>query len=167
MAACTSGNSTCYDEPDWQGPGPIKATFLSHAIDEVDAAVPTFVSDAPGVLFGWSRGAFAARDILYASLSDKSPPEVQKLAHRFRGLVLMAAQVTPDPKKLRAAGIERVVMAAGDYDGARGTMETAVKLLRKAGFEARYVSLGKIPHEWPPDFEARMQEPIAWAAGGS
>jgi hypothetical protein len=78
----------------------------------------------------------------------------------------MAAQVVPDPKKLRAVGIERIVMAAGDYDGASGTMETAVKMLRKAGFEARYVSLGKIPHVWPEDFEARMQEPIAWAAGG-
>jgi len=29
----------------------------------------------------------------------------------------------------------------------------------------RYVSLGNIGHAWPKDFETRMREPIAWAAG--
>ncbi len=43
-------------------------------------------------------------------------------------------------------------------------MVSAVEGLRAGGFEARFVSLGKIGHVWPVDFEARMREPIAWAA---
>jgi predicted esterase len=157
---CPSGNSTCAGEPDWHGSGPEKAAFLENALTKVQTSVPAFIDDQPGVLIGWSRGAFAARDILYASLSD---PKLSPLAKRFRGLVLMAASVTPDISKLQRAGITRVVMAAGDYDGAKRTMELAVATLRAAGLEARYVSLGKIAHVWPNDFEARMREPIAWA----
>lgn len=160
---CPSGNSTCYGEPDWHGPGPQKAAFLEQALRKVEASVSTFVNDEPGVLIGWSRGAFAARDILYASLEDE-----QSFPHakRFRGLVLMAAAVKPDVTKLQQVGIKRVVMAAGDYDGSKSVMLSAVAALRAGGIEARYVSFGKIAHVWPNDFEARMREPIAWAGQG-
>ncbi|HRI69479.1 MAG TPA: hypothetical protein PK156_34850 [Polyangium sp.] len=157
---CPSGNSTCAGEPDWHGPGPEKAGFLENALRKVEARVPTFVDEESGVLIGWSRGAFAARDILYAALDD---PQSFPHAKRFRGLVLMAAAVKPDPSKLRRAGIMRVVMAAGDYDGAKSTMVSAANVLRAGGLEVRYVSLGKIAHVWPNDFETLMREPIAWA----
>jgi hypothetical protein len=157
---CPSGNSTCAGEPDWHGPGPEKAAFLENALRKVESSLPNFVDEQPGVLIGWSRGAFAARDILYAGIDDvQSFP----LAKRFRGLVLMAAAMTPEPSKLQRAGITRVVMAAGDYDGAKSVMVSAVAALRAGGIEVRYVSLGKIAHVWPNDFEARMREPIAWA----
>jgi len=159
---CPSGNSTCYGEPDWHGPGPEKAAFLERALAKVEAQIPSFLDERPGVLVGWSRGAFAARDILEASLTDaKSAP----LAKRFRGLVLLAAHVTPKLSTLTKVGITRVVMAAGDQDGARPTMVAAVDTLRAGGLEVRYVSLGNIGHAWPKDFETRMREPIAWAAG--
>ena len=159
---CPSGNSTCYGEPDWNGPAAAKASFLERAIDRVEAAIPSFVDERPGVLVGWSRGAFAARDILYASASD---PKFAALSQRFRGLVLIAAMVKPDPKALQSAGITRVVLAAGDYDMSLPIMLADVPKLKKAGLEARFVSLGKIGHVWPPDFDARMREPIDWAAG--
>lgn len=152
---CPSGNSTCYGEPDWYGTGEAKAAFLASALTKVEARVPTFLEEGNGVLIGWSRGAYAARDILYS--------ENPAVMHRFRGLVLMAAAVTPDPAKLKKAGIHRVVMAAGDLDGSQPTMTAAVTKLKAAGLEARWVSFGKIPHVWPQDFEARMREPIAWA----
>lgn len=158
---CPSGNSTCAGEPDWYGPGSEKAAFLQNALTKVEASVPMFIDEQPGVLIGWSRGAFAARDILYASLTDA---KLSPLAKRFRGLVLLAADVKPDVSKLKSAGITRVVMAAGDFDGSKRTMVPAVAALRAGGMEARYVSLGKIGHVWPNDFEARMREPIAWAA---
>lgn len=153
---CPSGNSTCYGEPDWHGSGSEKAAFLASALVKVESKVPRYLEEGNGVLIGWSRGAFAARDILYT----ESPSFVR----RFRGLVLIAAQVTPDVARLKKVGIERVVMAAGDYDGARPTMEAAVTKLRAGGIETRWVSLGKIGHAWPADFESRMREPIAWAA---
>lgn len=159
---CPSGNSTCYGEPDWHGPGPVKAAFLLRALDKVEERIPALMSDRPGVLIGWSRGAFAARDILDAI---PGAPQFASLAGRFSGLVLLAAAVRPDIKKLRAVGVARVVMAAGDSDGARPVMKAAAAALREGGLEARYVSLGRIGHVWPEDFEARMREPIAWAAG--
>jgi predicted esterase len=161
---CPSGNSTCYGEPDWSGAGPVKAAFLERAIAKVQDAIPSFVDDRRGVLFGWSRGAYAARDILYAAANGKDA-KIADLGQRFRGLVLVAAQVTPDVAKLKAVGITRVVMAAGDLDMSAPTMTAAVKTLKKHGMEARWVSLGKIGHVWPDDFDARMREPIAWAAG--
>ncbi|MBL8718519.1 MAG: hypothetical protein JNL79_21240 [Myxococcales bacterium] len=150
---CPSGNSTCAGEPDWYGPPKEKAAFLSHAIDLTESAVPAFVAPRPGVLVGWSRGAFAAKDVL----------QTRALPGRFRGLVLVAAAVGLDLKLLRELGIRRLVMAAGDWDGARGSMVATVAAAKAAGLEARWVSLGKIGHTWPPDFEARMREPIAWA----
>jgi predicted esterase len=160
---CPAGNATCYGAPDWSGTGPTKAAHLERALGEVEAAVAPFLDARPGVLIGWSRGAFAARDILYTATSDKAHAG---LATRFRGLVLLAAHVTPDASRLRAAGITRVVMAAGDYDGARPTMTAAVATLARAGIAARYVSLGKIGHVWPEDFDGRMGAAITWAAGG-
>lgn len=157
---CPSGNSTCYGEPDWHGTGSEKAAFLLSALQKVETSIPAFVDEQPGVLIGWSRGAFAARDILYTSLEDA---QWSSLAKRFRGLVLMAAAVKPDVSKLKRAGIRRVVMAAGDYDGSKSTMVSAVAALRAGGIEARYVSLGSIGHVWPNDFEKRMRGPIAWA----
>jgi predicted esterase len=161
---CPSGNSTCYGEPDWYGNGTTKGAFLERAISKVQDTIPTFVDDRRGVLFGWSRGAYAARDIVYAAASGKDP-KLAELGQRFRGLVLVAAQVTPDVEKLRAFGITRVVMAAGDLDMSTPTMTAAVKTLKKKGMEARWISLGKIGHVWPEDFDVRMREPIAWAAG--
>jgi len=158
---CPSGNSTCAGEPDWHGPGAEKAAFLEEALKKVEANVSDYVAEQPGVLIGWSRGAFAARDILYTALDN---PESFPHAKRFRGLVLMAAAMKPDVSKLEQAGIKRVVMAAGDYDGSKSTMVSAVAALKAGGIEARYVSLGKIAHVWPNDFETRMREPIAWAA---
>ncbi len=159
---CPSGNSTCYGEPDWHGSGPEKASFLASALARVEAHIPSFVDERPGVLIGWSRGAFAARDILDAAVSDAKSAS---LAKRFRGLVLIAAHVAPPAAKLKQAGITRVVMAAGDHDMAKPTMTTAVEALRKGGLETRFVSLGPIGHAWPNDFETRMREPIAWASG--
>jgi hypothetical protein len=159
---CPSGNTSCNGEPDWHGPGAEKASFLDRAVAHVEHDIPAFVDDRPGVLIGWSRGAYAARDILY-TVADE--PNLTSLGGRFRGVVFLAAQVTPDIAKLRAAGVSRVVMAAGEQDGARSTMVAAVARLQKKGFEARFVSLGKIGHTWPTDFDARMREPIAWAAG--
>jgi len=159
---CPSGNSTCYGAPDWHGAAGVKASFLEAALDKVTSRLAPFVDERPGVLIGWSRGAFAARDILYVSQTDAKHAA---LAKRFQGLVLLAAHVTPEAAKLRAAGITRVVMGAGDLDGSRPTMQAAVVALNKAGIVARYVSLGPIAHVWPDDFEQRMKAHIDWAAG--
>ncbi len=145
---------------DWSGTAGTKAAHLESALEKVEASVEPFVDARPGVLIGWSRGAFAARDILYVAASEKAHA---RLTTRFRGLVLLAAHVSPEASRLRAAGTRRVVMAAGEYDGARPTMTAAVAALSRAGIEARYVSLGNIGHKWPEDFDARLGASITWA----
>lgn len=150
---CPSGNSTCAGEPDWYGPPDEKAAFLDRALSLVDHAVAPFDDPRPGVLVGWSRGAFAARDVLSSG----------RFAGRFRALVLVAAAIDLDGKWLRRHGIQRLVVAAGDGDGARPALLRTRDAALAAGVSARWVSLGPIGHVWPADFEARMREPLRWA----
>lgn len=157
---CPAGHGTCNDAPDWSGPSEEKAAFLEHDLETVEAALGDRADGERGVLFGWSRGAYAAVDILRVAVAK---PELARVGKRFQGLVLMAARVRPDDATLRAAGIDRIVLAAGDQDSAAESMRYSAVALRRSGFEARYVSLGPIPHYWPGDFEARMREHIAWA----
>ncbi len=151
---CPSGNDTCYGAPDWHGPAEAKSAFLSSALEKVEQRFGKYVTH-DDTLIGWSRGAFAARDILYADVARGAAP-------RFTSLVLIAADVTPDPVKLRKAGIRRVFFTAGDQDGSRTTMKRAADKLNAAGIPARYSSLGPIGHWLPEDFDKRLAPGIAW-----
>lgn len=151
---CPSGNASCAGAPDWHGPAEIKSAFLSHALEKVEQRLGKYVTH-DDTLIGWSRGAFAARDILYADVARGAAP-------RFTSLVLIAADVTPDPVKLRKAGIRRVFFTAGDQDGSRATMKRAAEKLAAAGIPARFSSLGPIGHWLPEDFDKRLAPGIAW-----
>jgi predicted esterase len=151
---CPSGNATCSGAPDWHGPAEAKSAFLSRALEKVDQRFGKYVTH-DDTLIGWSRGAFAARDILYADVARGAAP-------RFTSLVLIAADVTPDPVKLRKAGIRRVLLTAGDQDGSRATMKRAAEKLAAAGIPARYSSLGPIGHWLPDDLDRRLAPGIAW-----
>ena len=152
---CPSGNDTCFGAPDWHGTGEVKSAFLTSALDKVEQRFGKYVAH-DDTLIGWSRGAFAARDILYADVAAGAAP-------RFTSLVLIAADVTPDADKLRKAGIRRVFLTAGDQDGSRGTMKRAADKLVAAGIPARFASLGPIGHWLPDDLDARLAPGIAWA----
>lgn len=151
---CPSGNATCFGAPDWHGTGEAKSAFLTSALEKVEQRLGKYAAH-DDTLIGWSRGAFAARDILYADVASGAAP-------RFTSLVLIAADVTPDPVRLRKAGIRRVYFTAGDQDGARATMKRAAEKLTAAGIPARYASLGPIGHWLPDDFDARLAPGIAW-----
>jgi predicted esterase len=148
---CPAGPSRCAGEPDWAGTPKEKATALTAALAAVDGSYGAFIDRGHGdVLAGYSRGAFAARDILYEG------------TERFRGLILLSAAVSPDPAKLRAAGIRRVVMATGEQDGSRTTMLRATDKLNAAGIPTKFVSLGKIGHWLPRNLEGILRDAIAW-----
>ena len=148
---CPAGPSRCAGEPDWAGTPKVKASALDAALNVVDATFGPWIDRQRGdVLMGYSRGAFAARDILYEGTS------------RFRGLILLSASLSPEPAKLKAAGIRRAVMATGEMDGSRTTMLRAVDKLNAAGIPARFVSLGRIGHWLPQNLEGILREAIAW-----
>lgn len=154
---CPSGNDTCYGAPDWHGPPDKKSAFLERDLAAVEVRYGSYLDHEGGdALVAWSRGAFAARDILYARVAAGAAP-------RFTSLVLIAAAVSPDPERLRAAGVRRVVLMAGDNDGSRPTMQKAATRLSAAGIPARYASLGPIGHWLPEDLSERLAPQIAWA----
>jgi hypothetical protein len=148
---CPAGPARCAGEPDWAGTPKEKATALGAALRAVDASFGPWIDHGRGdVLVGYSRGAFAARDILYEGTS------------RFRGLILLSAAVAPDPTKLKAAGIQRAVLATGELDGSKKTMLHAVDKLNAAGIATRFVSLGRIGHWLPRNLEGILRDAIAW-----
>lgn len=148
---CPAGNGTCGDVPDWTGDGKAKASFVLGGLGAARSTLGIARDPAHGdVLMGFSRGAFVARDVAYESKDE------------WVGLVLMGAATIPDADRLRAAGIRRVVLASGDFDGARKTMVAAARKLCQKGLPARFVSLGPIYHALPVDLAARLGPSLDW-----
>lgn len=150
---CPSGNGRCGGDADWVGDPGERAAFVTERLDRVAERVAEPVTRERSVLMGFSRGAFAARDVVYASEG------------RFTALVLIGAAIVPDPAKLKRSGVERVVLASGDHDGARATMLRARTVLCAKGIPARFVSLGPVWHALPADSGARLRDALAWAKG--
>jgi predicted esterase len=148
---CPAGNGACGGRPDWSGSGEEKARAIDAGIDAVTERWGSHVDHGAGdVLIGFSRGAFVARDVVYARPG------------RYRGLILVGAAMVPDAERFKSAGIRRVVLASGDYDGARPMMQKAARTLGASGLDARYVSLGPIGHALPKDFETVIRNALRW-----
>ena len=147
---CPTGNASCGDAADWAGSGETKAAFLDPSLAALDQAYGPFVARQGNVLIGFSRGAFVARDVAYAR------------PNRWVGLVLLGAATIPDANRLKANGIRRVVLGAGEYDGSRTTMIKAAAVLSRAGLPARFVSLGPIYHALPSDLDRILADALAW-----
>ena len=74
----------------------------------------------------------------------------------------MSASIDVDARALREAGIRRVLLASGDYDGAKPAMQRAAATLIGAGFEAKFVSLGPVGHQFAYDMNAWMKDALTW-----
>jgi predicted esterase len=114
---------------------------------------------SPRVLVGFSLGGIAAVRIAQTARGD------QDGNGRYAGLVVIASQVHPDAELLKKAGVERVVLAAGDLDITSKPLQEDARAMNRAGLPTRFVSLGKFGHGYPPDMRERMREPMAWVAG--
>ncbi|MFO0549542.1 MAG: hypothetical protein U0271_14210 [Polyangiaceae bacterium] len=151
--ACPTGNAVCRGGGnDWVGDVDEKTAQLDSQVDAVRRELDSVGSaGSPNVIMGFSRGAFVARDVA--------------LAHpgRYTALVLIGAATSPDPEKLKLAGIRKVVLASGEYDSAAKTMQSAAVKLNARGLPARYVSLGRVWHALPPDSGKRLAAAIDWA----
>lgn len=151
LVVCPHGNGTCGGWADWQGDGATKAAHLDAAFEAVEAAFGDAASPRQrGILVGFSRGAFVARDVL------------AERPGAFRGAILVGAAFLPDVERFRRSGVESVVLASGDYDGARKTMEAAARRLQAAGIRAKFVRLGPIYHALPARFDLFVRDSIRW-----
>ncbi len=151
LVVCPHGNGTCGGWADWQGDGATKAAHLDAAFEAVEVAFGDAASPRKGgILVGFSRGAFVARDVL------------AERPGAFRGAILVGAAFLPDIERFRRSGVQSVVLASGDHDGARKTMEGAARRLDAAGIRAKFVRLGPIYHALPARFDRFVRESIRW-----
>jgi predicted esterase len=141
----------------WSGGYADAARSIHAALDAADALAPGKRSDQGGTLIGFSNGAYFAAEV---ACSEPG---------RWTGLVLMSMKLDLDAKRLARAGVTRVLLAAGDRDEARISMQSLAARLDQdhgtAPLEARYMSLGDVGHSFPSDMGARMCAAIAWVRG--
>jgi predicted esterase len=152
--ACPRGNAPLSDGSNgrmWAGTYASVAPSVHAALDAAEALAPGKLDrTAGGTLMGYSNGAYFAAEI---ALHEPG---------RWTGLVLLSMHLELDASRLRAAGIHRVVLAAGDKDMATPNMKALAAALDAGGLPARFVSLGAGGHELLHDLDARMVEPVAW-----
>ncbi len=155
FVACPAGNRSCGDAFDWAGPTEERIAAIDESLAAVEDAYGPLFEHEGDILIGFSRGAFLARDLVYAR------------PRRYRGVVLIGAAMVPDADRFLASGVRRVVLAAGDYDSASATMRRAAAILTARGLPARFVSLGRIYHALPADPERWLGEALRWVREGA
>jgi predicted esterase len=133
----------------WTAAPKVLDPLLASSIEAVKSAVD-LDEKGDNVLVGFSQGAFRGVDAATRS------------GVHFSGLVLIAAAITPDVARLKAAGVRRVWLTAGDFDGSKNAMLKATRLLVAGGIEAKFVSLGQVGHTFPSDMPDRMEAAISW-----
>jgi predicted esterase len=150
---CPRANGACGNGGAmWRGSLESKQALLAAGLNELAAEFPGSVDvEHDATLVGFSQGAYLAVSLLPR---ERSP---------FSSLVLIGAAVEVSAERLERAGIRRVVLAAGDFDGARPAMERAAQRLVREGADARFMSLGPVGHAFAPDMEGWMERALAWA----
>ncbi len=135
----------------WRGSPQAKRALiddaLARAASEYSQSAQT---DRDVTLVGFSQGAYLALDMV---TRDRGP---------WTSLILIGASVDPDPRALLKANIRRVVLASGDYDGARPAMQRAAARLVDAGVDARFRSLGPVGHQFAFDMNSWMRAELDW-----
>lgn len=125
----------------WTGP-------LSERRKSVDLALAK-VSARTGTLIGFSIGARFALDL---ALADPG---------KWPALILMSQKLPLTTELLDRAGVQRIVLAAGELDGSYAAMRAQATAL---GARARFVSLGKVGHHFAVDMEAVMVDAVTWVS---
>ncbi len=149
---CPPANAKCPGGgASWGGSPTDRRTLVEAAISDVARAYPAEVdARAPSVLIGFSQGAWIALD-----LARQKPGA-------YPGLLLIGADVSPRPADLRAAGVSRIVLAAGRNDMAARPMAQQAIALAAAGVEARFVDLGAVGHTYVAEHEGAVTEALSW-----
>ncbi len=118
------------------------------------SAVSAETASRSRILVGFSLGGFSALN-------------VARNSKRVTSLVIVGARIRTSAAELRSVGVQRIVLAAGDYDMVASDMRTLSKDLVQQGFSAKFVSLGKIGHDFPADYVERMRPAMEWAEKGT
>jgi predicted esterase len=117
------------------------------------AAQASGASTEPGVAVGFSQGSYVALDLVKARLA------------KFRGLVLLGAEMHPNAKTLRDAGVQRIALGAGSLDDAHASLVEEAARLSNEGVETRFFELGHVGHTYAVEDTSILRDAIAWAGG--
>jgi predicted esterase len=148
---CPRGNTPNGDGRMWTGTYATVAPQLRAGLDAAGALAPGKLDrTGGGTLIGYSNGAYFAVEVAMAEPG------------KWTGLVLLSMRLELDVSRLRAAGVRRILLAAGDRDGARAPLQALAERTDSAGLATRFTSLGPGGHEFPPDMSARMCDAVAW-----
>ena len=135
----------------WSGDGAIRTRLLEDFVGRAAMALPDRVDLAgSSTLVGFSWGSFAALDV------------AQRTPGRWKNLILLGARLVPDAKKLREAGVENVVLGAGEHDMVKNHMVRVAGMLQAQGIRTTFISLGKVGHQFAPDMDAWLAGAFAW-----
>jgi predicted esterase len=137
----------------WSGDGRSSAA-IEASVSRAAAEYPEYIDAVGGrTLIGFSLGAIRAVELANSGNG------------KWRSVIAIGAKVHPRADRLCQAGVERVVLAAGDHDMMKWHMVGEAKRLARAGFPVAFMSMGKVGHTFPKDIEARMRRALAWADG--
>jgi predicted esterase len=127
---------------------------IEASVTRVSASYPGELDTTRGrTLIGFSLGAIRGMDLAHSADG------------RYPSVVLIGAKIHPNAERLRRAGVERLLLAAGDHDMMKWHMAGEARRLVRQGFPAAFMSLGKIGHWFPKDFPERLARGLAWAHG--
>jgi predicted esterase len=149
---CPRANGACGNGGAiWRGSPESKRALVDDSLTALGTQFgSSAIIDRDATLIGFSQGAYLAVDMVKRS---KGP---------WSSLILIGASIEVDARTLREAGILRVLLAAGDYDGARPAMKKTTSELVHAGFDAKFASLGPVGHQFAPDMNAWMKDALEW-----
>jgi predicted esterase len=149
---CPPGPVTCKGAGAmWTGSPTELSAVIARALTALKQTHPDVNSDRKA-LVGYSLGASAALAIASHSGAD------------YRGLLLLNAGLSPDPRAMKRAGIARVALVAGDRDMSRQKLRQAAKLLAASDFDARFFSLERTGHFFDASSPERVVASLAWLA---
>jgi len=111
-------------------------------------------SSDSAVAVGFSQGSYVALDLVKTHRAS------------FRGLVLLGAEMHPSAERLCDGGVKRVVLGAGQLDGAHASMKEEAEVLGRAScLEVRFLDLGRVGHTYAAENTDGLRDAIVWAAG--
>ena len=128
---------------------------IEAGIERVRERHPGRLDESSGrTLIGFSLGAFRALSL------------AQSAKGAYPRVILIGAKIYPDARLLARAGVERLLLAAGDYDMMNAHMRGRVRSLARQGFPVAFQSYGPVGHAFPRDFSEFLTRGLDWVEGG-
>jgi predicted esterase len=142
--ACTGGGAI------WSGDPKKRSANVDAAVTRLQAAFPGQIATSNATLVGFSLGSFVALDV------------AQRQKGQWKNLILIGAKIEPDAKLLKEAGVESVLLGAGNRDMMKNHMVGVAKRLEKQGVRVRFMGMGDVGHWFSSDMDAWLAEGMAW-----